>query len=156
MVVEHVETSNRVKKLINKLDKEEHIDEMTKRWPSLTPNPPRIPQIYTLTNTPKPTPVGRPIISGYEGSKERISSFVDSLLQPIPKSQKSYLKDTTDFINFIEKTKVVENAILVSMDVTIAYTQASHRRKELPLHAKHTKHSIETNLQCLANTSQIY
>ena len=114
MVVEHVETSNRVKKLINKLDKEEHIDEMTKRWPSLTPNPPRIPQIYTLTNTPKPTPVGRPIISGYEGSKERISSFVDSLLQPIPKSQKSYLKDTTDFINFIEKTKVVENAILDS------------------------------------------
>ena len=156
MVVEHVETSNRVKKLINKLDKEEHIDEMTKRWPSLTPNPPRIPQIYTLTKTPKPTPVGRPIISGYEGSTERISSFVDSLLQPIAKSQKSYLKDTTDFINFIEKTKVVENAILVSMDVTIAYTQASHRKKELPLHAKHTKHSIETNLQYLAITSQIY
>ena len=62
----------------------------------------------------QPTPVGRPIISGYEGSTERISSFVDSLLQPIAKSQKSYLKDTTDFINFIEKTKVVEKAILVS------------------------------------------
>ena len=134
MVVEHVETSNRVKKLINKLDKEEHIDEMTKRWLSLTLNPPRIPQIYTLTNTLKRTPVGRPIITGYEGPTERISSFVDSLLQPIAKSQKSYLKDTTDFPNFIEKTKVVENAILVSMDVTIAYTQASHRRKELPFH----------------------
>ena len=134
MVVEHVETSNRVKKLINKLDKEEHIDEMTKRWLSLTLNPPRIPQIYTLTNTLKPTPVGRPIIMGYEGPTERISSFVDSLLQPIGKSQKSYLKDKTDFTNFIEKTKVVENAILVSMDVTIAYTQASHRRKELPFH----------------------
>ena len=107
MVVEHDETSNRVKKLINKLDKEAHIDEMTKRWLSLTPNPPRILQIYTLTNTPKPTPVGRPIT-------ERISSFVDSLLQPIAKSQKSYLEDTTDFINFIEKTKVVENAMLVS------------------------------------------
>ena len=156
MVVEHVETSNRVKKLINKLDKEEHIDEMTKRCLSLTLNPPRIPQIYTLTNTLKPTPVGRPIIMGYEGPTERISSFVDSLLQPIGKSQKSYLKDKTDFTNFIEKTKVVENAILVSMDVTIAYTQASHRRKKLPLHAKHTKHSIETNLQYLANTSQIY
>ena len=32
------------------------------------------------------------------------------------------LKDTTDFINFIEKTRVVENAILVSMDVTSLYT----------------------------------
>ena len=156
MVVEHVETSNRVKKLINKLDKEEHIDEMRKRWLSLTLNPPRIPQIYTRTNTLRPTPAGRPIITGYEGPTERISSFVDSLLQPIAKSQKSYLKDTTDFINFIEKTKVVENTILVSMDVTIAYTQASHRRKELPLHAKHTKHSIETSLQYLANASQIY
>ena len=30
--------------------------------------------------------------------------------------------DTTDFINFIEKTRVVENAILVSMDVTSLYT----------------------------------
>ena len=51
-----------------------------------------------------------------------ISSFVDSLLQPIAKSQKSYLKDRTDFINFIEKTWVVENVILVSMDVTSLYT----------------------------------
>ena len=156
MVVEHVETSNTVKKLINKLDKEEHIDEMTKRWLSLTRNPPRTPQIYTLKNTLKPTPVGRPIISGYKGPSERISSFVDSLLQSIAKSQKSYLKETADFINFTEKTKVEENAILVSMDVTIAYTQASHRRKKLPLYAKHAKHSIETNLQYLANTSQIY
>ena len=36
--------------------------------------------------------------------------------------QKSYLKDTTDFINFIEKTKVPADAILVSMDVTSLYT----------------------------------
>ena len=77
---------------------------------------------YTLTKIHKPTPVGRPIISGCEGPTERISSFVDSLLQPIAKSQKSYLKDTTDFINFIEKTRVVENAILVSTDVTSLYT----------------------------------
>ena len=54
MVVEHVETSNRVKKLINKLDKEEHIDEMTKRWLSLTLNPPRIPSnlhLYKYSQT---------------------------------------------------------------------------------------------------------
>jgi len=66
--------------------------------------------------------VGRPIISGCEGPTERISSFVDYLLQPIAKTQQSYLKDTTDFINFIEKTKVEENAVLVSMDVTSLYT----------------------------------
>ena len=34
----------------------------------------------------------------------------------------SYLRDTTDFINFIERTKVSESTILVSMDVTSLYT----------------------------------
>jgi hypothetical protein len=77
---------------------------------------------YTLTKIHKPTPVGRPIISGCDGPTERLSAFVDKLLQPIAKEQESYLKDSTDFINFIEKTRVPENAILVSMDVTSLYT----------------------------------
>ena len=77
---------------------------------------------YTLTKIHKPIPVGRPIISGCERLTERISSFVDNLLQPIAKAQKSYVKDTTHFINFIENTKVTENTVLVSMDVTSLYT----------------------------------
>ena len=36
--------------------------------------------------------------------------------------QDSYLKDTTDFINFIETKKFPANTILVSMDVTSLYT----------------------------------
>jgi len=52
---------------------------------------------YTLTKIHKPNPVGRPIISGCEGPTERISSFVDYLLQLIAKAKQSYLKDTTDF-----------------------------------------------------------
>ena len=50
-------------------------------------------------------------------SRETYYSFVDKLLQPMAQQQKSYLKDTTHFINFLEKTKVPENTILVSMDV---------------------------------------
>ena len=61
-------------------------------------------------------------ISGYEGPTERLSSFVDSLLQPVAKVQKSYLKDTTEFIKLIERTKVPENIFVVSMDVTSLYT----------------------------------
>ena len=95
---------------------------MTVKWLSQTPNPPRVPVFYTLTKIHKPTPVGRPIISGNDGPTERISAFIDSLLQPIAKSQKSYLKDTTDFINCIERTKLPENAFLVSLDVTSLYT----------------------------------
>ena len=61
-------------------------------------------------------------VSGCDGPTEKLSSFVDKLLQPIAQQQKSYLKDTTDFVNFIENTKVPAEVILVSMDVTSLYT----------------------------------
>ena len=95
---------------------------MTAKWLSLTPDPPRIPLFYTLTKIHKPTPVGRPIIEGCDGPTERISALVDHLIQPIAQKQASYLKDTTDFLNFLEKTKLPKNTILVSMDVTSLYT----------------------------------
>ena len=44
----------------------------------------------------KPTLVGRPIISRCDGPTERLSSFVDELLQPIAQIQDLYLKDMTD------------------------------------------------------------
>ena len=95
---------------------------MMVKWLNLTPNPPRIPVFYTLTKIQKPALVGRPIISGCDGPTERLSSFVDKLLQPIAQIQDSYLKDTTHFIRFIESTRVPRNAFLVSMDVTSLYT----------------------------------
>ena len=45
-----------------------------------------------------------------------------SFIQPIAQKQASYLKDTTDFLNFIENTKLPKSTILVSMDVTSLYT----------------------------------
>ena len=44
------------------------------------------------------------------------------MLLPVAKVQNSYLKDTTEFINFIEGKKGPENIFLVSMDVTSLYT----------------------------------
>ena len=116
------ETAKKAKQIISELYQRNRIDSMTEKWLLQTPNAPRIPVFYTITKIRKPKPVGRPIISACEGPTERISSFVDSLLQPIAKVQKSYLKDTTEFINFIERTKVPENTFLVSMDVTSLYT----------------------------------
>ena len=116
------ETHNRVLQLINVLHDHNHIDEMTKKWLCQTPNPPRVPVFYTLTKIHKATPVGRPIISGCDGPTEKLSAFIDKLLQPIAQKQQSYLKDTTDFIIFLEKIKVPKNTILVSMDVTSLYT----------------------------------
>ena len=96
------QTATRVKTIVNTLFANGHIDKMTYKWFTSGQNPPRIPEFYTLTKTHKPTPVGRPIVSGSGCPTERISSFVDPLLQPITKKQESYIKDTTHFINFIE------------------------------------------------------
>jgi len=115
-------TAKKVQRVIKSLLQEEHTDDMTAKWLSLTTNPPRIPVFYTLTKIHKPNPVGRPSISGCDGPTERISAFVNHLLQPIAQIQPSYLKDATDFINFVEKTKLPLNTILVSMDVTSLYT----------------------------------
>ena len=116
------ETSKKVRKIITELYKEKHIHEMTFKSLSQTLNPPRIPVFYTLTKTHKVNLSSPPIISGCDSPTERISAFVDTLLQPIMKEQQSYIKDTIQFINFIEGTTVPQNATLVSMDVTSLYT----------------------------------
>ena len=60
-----------------------------------------------------------PIISGCDGPTERILAFVDRLIHPTAQKQDSYLKDTTNFLNFIASTKLPKNTVPVSMDVTI-------------------------------------
>ena len=102
------ETSVRVEQLITELYREQHMDEMTKKWLCQTrQNPPRIPVFYTLTKIHKPTPVGRPIISGVSGTTDRLSAFVDELLQPIAQQQKSYLHSWT--LWFIKATDSLPN-----------------------------------------------
>ena len=116
------ETATKVITIINALFTNGLIDKMTHKWLSLGQNPPRIPEFYSLTKIHKAIPVGRPIVSGSGGPTERISSFVDSLLQPIAQKQESYIKDTTHFINFIENTLLPEAAILATLDVCLLYT----------------------------------
>ena len=115
-------TARKAKELVNKLFRSGHIDEMTHKWLTIGLKQPRIPEFYTLTKIHKKTPVGRPIVSGSSGPTERISSFVDSLLQPVAVKQESYIKDTTDFINFIENTQIPDNAVLATLDVSSLYT----------------------------------
>ena len=120
-MVEETIQSERVQQLISVLNLGNHIlDEMTKTWLCQTTEPPHIPIFYTLRKLQKPTPVGRPTVSGSDGpvATKKLSSFVYKLLQPIAQQQKSYLKDSTDFINFSGKRKVPENTTPVSMDVT--------------------------------------
>ena len=59
----------KINQLIKSLLQGNHIAEMMAKGLSLTPNPPRNPVFYT-------------IISGCDGPTERLSSFVDRLIQP--------------------------------------------------------------------------
>ena len=86
---------------------------------------PRTSQLYLLPKIhKKQTPVpGRPIVSANNSPTERISEFVDYFLKPLVQTTRSYVKDTTDFINKIEALPPLkENAILCTVDVTSLYT----------------------------------
>ena len=63
--------------------------------------------------------------------------------------QKSYLKDTTAFINFIEETKISEKAVLVSMDITTLYTNISQEEPGLKQYADLTRPSTTIKLLSL-------
>ena len=130
-------TAKKANALIKSMLQEGYIDEMTAKWLSLTLNPPRIPMSYTLTKIHKPKPVGRSIISGCNGPTERLSSFVDCIIQSVPQIQESYLKDTTDFINFIERTKLPKNSTFLSMDVTSLYTNIPQEEEILTAYKGH-------------------
>ena len=75
------------KEVIDQMSQGKHIDDMSKKWLSQIPNPPRIPIFYKLTKIHIPILVGRPIISGGDGPTERTSSFVETLLQPMAQLQ---------------------------------------------------------------------
>ena len=89
-------TQARVNEIIDQMHRSKHIDDTNNKWLSQTPHPRRRPIFCTLTKTDKRIPVGRPIISGFDGLTERILFFEETLLQAIAKQ--SYIKDTTAFI----------------------------------------------------------
>ena len=53
----------------------------------------------------KPNIPGRPIISQVNSLTENISEFIDHHLKPIATTVDSYIKDTTDFLQKLEKIK---------------------------------------------------
>jgi len=90
------------------------------------PNP-KTAQLYVLPKVHKNKVNGlypsRPIISGNGNATEKISHFIDKHLNPLVPKARSYIKDTTDFINKIENiTDLPDLFYLVTLDVTSLYT----------------------------------
>ncbi|XP_072166479.1 uncharacterized protein [Diadema setosum] len=71
-------------------------------------------------------PPGRPIVSSVGSLTEPMSQFVDEKLQPFLPRIKSYIKDTTDFLQKIESVQVAPGSTLVTMDVQSLYTNIPH------------------------------
>jgi len=76
---------------------------------------------------------------------------VYEFLQPIAQQWKSYLKDSTHFINSLEEMKVPENTILVSINIKELIYKYTTRGGGQQSDATPTKHSRETNLLSLHN-----
>ena len=95
----------------------------------------RVPQFYILPKTHKQyqenLPIGfpgRPIVSACNSYTEKISKYVDYILQPYMKSLPSYVKDTTYFIGKIKSVpKLSRSSLLVTLDVTSLYTNIPHK-----------------------------
>ncbi|XP_078510443.1 uncharacterized protein LOC144770079 [Lissotriton helveticus] len=87
---------------------------------------PKVPMFYVLPKIHKDPdhPPGRPIVAGCGSVLEPAAKYVDCFLKEFMISVKSYLQDTTDFINKLERIDFCENRDrLVTMDVTALYTQ---------------------------------
>jgi len=102
------DTHCRVQQLINGLYDGNYVDGITKKWLCQTPNPPRIPIFFLHPNKDTQTDSSRKTyyfrVRWAYRKVGKLSAFIDKLLQPTAQKQQSYIKDTTDFINFLEKT----------------------------------------------------
>ena len=112
---------------IEKLKREGKLNE--KLADGLKVEDPRTPLFYLLPKVHKPNNPGRPVVSSINCHTSKISEFVDYHLQPFVQSLKSYIKDTTDFLNKLKlhTTNLPKKAILVTMDVKSLYTNIPNR-----------------------------
>lgn len=87
-----LQTSQKAKEIMNALHHRDHIDDMTKKWLSLTSNPPQISVFYTLTKIHKPNAVGRPIrLAQLNESHRLLITYISPLLNTKIVSQRYYI-----------------------------------------------------------------
>ena len=102
-------------------------------------------QLYLLPKICKDieNPPGRPIVSGSGGPTEKISQFVDHFIGPLVLLSESYIRDSTHIINILNKSKMLPEILLCTLDITSLYTNIPHNegiqsRKEFLAIYRHT------------------
>ena len=84
-----------------------------------------LPKIHKDPNSwpqPKVMPPGRPIVSDVNSETYRISSYIDSFLNPLGTRHDTYIKNTFDFLTKIRHFDLEQEYILVTGDITSLYT----------------------------------
>ena len=125
--VDHDLSSDHVSAIEDKVEDMHKKKEICKKVRDYLLNfPMRISRFYMLTKIHKGKfpPLGRPIISGNGCPNERISQFVDFFLKEVAPKGRSFLKDTTTFLQCINANSVIQpDCLLVTLDVTSLYTK---------------------------------
>lgn len=74
---------------------------------------PRVPYFYLLPKIHKPGHPGRPIAAAQGSVTEKISRYLDFLLQPHVAKMRTYIRDMGDFISKIEGIHIPDNAMIL-------------------------------------------
>ena len=114
------QVAEEVTQAVTAMYQEGHIDKPTAEY-LLPPQMVRTQEMYFLKKIHKNPPSARPIVSGCGGPTEKISAYLDHWLQPLAKSLPSYIKDTKEFVKYIESTKLPKDCILCTLDVSSLY-----------------------------------
>jgi len=94
-----------------------------KQFKNLTNFKAKCPIFYELPKIHKPNIPLRPIVSQINGPTYKLSKYIDSLLTTAERHIPYLLKDTTAFLQLIDKYKNINsNTILVTSDVVSLYT----------------------------------
>jgi len=98
-----------------------------KQYKHLTCYPVKIPIFYGIPKIHKKDNPLRPIVSQINSPTYKINQYIHELLLVGESEIPHLFKDTTAFLNYIEKNKEVdENTFLVTMDVVSLYTNIPH------------------------------
>lgn len=115
---------NPCSKIINKVKStisSSSFDDATNK--SLLPTKGVTPHIYGVPKIHKEDISLRPIADTMGSPTYNLASFLTKLISPLVGKIESFVKDSTNFVQFIKDTKLESNNILVSFDVVSLFTK---------------------------------
>uniref|UniRef100_A0A8C5P7I8 Reverse transcriptase domain-containing protein n=1 Tax=Leptobrachium leishanense TaxID=445787 RepID=A0A8C5P7I8_9ANUR len=111
-----------------------------KEYNFMKPVNPRIATFYALPKIHKKIqpPPGRPIVSGCNNLTQNASVYIDQILKNFVCELPSYIRDSTQMLQFLSNLTLTENVLLCSLDVESLYSCIPHN-----LGLEHVKYYLD-------------